>query len=142
MTPIGKGQQRPSSSVRILCTRAMRSRTRVICRARTRIRNYTFAPESPTRTAGVYSYVCTVSCLKMSESSFERGNTTTVYEESEVEYFIDVVEQGNRFGLFGKDGAFKALSNFKVDIDCEVKADQKLSGFTCIVTLFDGTRLG
>ena len=36
--------------------------------------------------------------------------------------------------------AFKALSNFKVDILCEIKADQKLSAFTCAVTLFVGTR--
>ena len=36
--------------------------------------------------------------------------------------------------------AFKALSNFKVDIVCEIKPDQKLSGFTCAVTLFVGTR--
>lgn len=61
--------------------------------------------------------------------------------DSEVEYFIDVVEQGNRFGIF-KDGSFKALSNFKIDISSEVKDGGPLSGFTCTVTLFDGTDLG
>ena len=54
----------------------------------------------------------------MSESSSEPELI-----EEEVEHFIDVVEQGNRFGLIGKDGAFRVLSNFKVDISCEVKAD-------------------
>ena len=64
-----------------------------------------------------------------------------VEEESQVEYFIDVVEQGNRFGIY-KENSFKALSNFKIDISSEVKGACPLSGYTCTVTLFDGTDLG
>ena len=37
---------------------------------------------------------------------------------------------------------FKALSNFKIDISSEVKGAGPLSGYTCTVTLFDGTDLG
>ena len=37
---------------------------------------------------------------------------------------------------------FKALSNFKIDISSEVKGAGALSGYTCTVTLFDGTDLG
>ena len=47
-------------------------------------------------------------------------------EESQVEYFIDVVEQGNRFGIY-KENSFKALSNFKIDISSEVKGAGPLS---------------
>lgn len=54
---------------------------------------------------------------------------------------FDVVEQGNRFGIF-RDGSFKALSNFKIDISSEVKDGGLLSGYTCTVTLLDGTDLG
>ena len=61
-------------------------------------------------------------------------------EESQVEYFIDVVEQGNRFGIY--KNSFKALTNFKIDISSEVKGAGPLSGYTCTVTLFDGTDLG
>ncbi len=62
-------------------------------------------------------------------------------EDDPVEYFIDVYEQGNRFGV-AKDSTFKALSNFKIDINCEVRDAGPLSGYTCTVTLFDGTELG
>ena len=64
-----------------------------------------------------------------------------VEEESQVEYFIDAVEQGNRFGIY-KENSFKALSNFKIDISSEVNGVGPLSGYTCTVTLFDGTDLG
>ena len=53
--------------------------------------------------------------------------------DSEVKYFIDVVEQSNRFGIL-KDSSFKALSNFKIDISSEVKDGGPLSGYTCTVT--------
>ena len=35
--------------------------------------------------------------------------------DADVEILIDVLEQGNRFGVM-KDTTFKALSNFRIDI--------------------------
>lgn len=32
----------------------------------------------------------------------------------DVDYFIDISEEGNRFGVL-KEASFKALSNFKID---------------------------
>ena len=42
------------------------------------------------------------------------------FAEADVEYLIDVLEQGNRFGVI-KEGSFKALSNFRIDINMEVR---------------------
>ena len=62
--------------------------------------------------------------------------------ENEVDYFINIFEKGNRFGVY-KDSSFKALSNFKIDLTFEVKNENgPLSGYTCTVTLADGTILG
>ena len=62
--------------------------------------------------------------------------------ERQIDYFIDVFEKGNRFGVY-KDSKFKALSNFKIDLSFEVKNENgPLSGYTCTVTFSDGTNLG
>ena len=37
-----------------------------------------------------------------------------------VDYFIEVVEKGHRFGVY-RDSSFRALSNFKIEIKFEVK---------------------
>lgn len=58
-----------------------------------------------------------------------------------VDYFIDVIEYENRFGV-RRETAFKALSNFKLDLSFEVKNAGQLSGYACTVTLFDGKCLG
>lgn len=56
-----------------------------------------------------------------------------------VDYFIEVVEKGNRFGIY-RDSSFRALSNFKIEIKFEVKGP--LAGYVCMVVLCDGTNLG
>lgn len=56
-----------------------------------------------------------------------------------VNYFTEVVERGNRFGVY-RESSCKALSNFKIDIRCEVKGP--LAGYVCTVVLSDGTNLG
>ena len=80
-------------------------------------------------------------CVDDNHMWLEDMTDDDVEEEFQVEYFIDVVEQGNRFGIY-KENSFKALSNFKIDISSEVKGAGPLSGYTCTVTLFDGTDLG
>ena len=73
----------------------------------------------------------------------ERGSNTDEpsFADADVEYLIDVIEQGNRFGVM-KDGSFKALSNFRIDINMEVRDAGLLSGYMCNVTFYDGTELG
>ena len=61
--------------------------------------------------------------------------------DADGEYLIDVIEQGNRFGVV-KEGSFKALSNFRIDINMEVRDAGLLSGFICSVTFYDGTEFG
>jgi len=62
-------------------------------------------------------------------------------EGVDLQYAVEVVEQHNRFGVFGRDGRFKALSNFKIDFRYEVAAGSH-SGFVCSTTLYNGDKLG
>ena len=57
----------------------------------------------------------------------------------QIEYYIDIVERSNRFGVF-KDLSFKALSNFKLDVTHEVVGP--LSGYLCTVKHCDGSNMG
>lgn len=69
------------------------------------------------------------------------GDSIVEEADADVEYLIDVVEQGNRFGVV-KDGSFKALSNFRIDINTEVRDAGAFSGYLCTVTFYDGTEMG
>lgn len=69
-----------------------------------------------------------------------------------VSYFTDVVEEGNRFGILRgpHPGKFFALSNFRMDLNCEVKSGslsslsskRVVTGYLCTVTWHDGEVLG
>ena len=54
--------------------------------------------------------------------------------EESVEYEVDIVEHACRFGLY-HETAFKALSNFKLDIVNEVRAG-RYSGYLCNIKLY------
>ena len=71
-------------------------------------------------------------------------------EDEEISYFGGVEEHGCQFGVW-KQGSFLALSNFKLDFCCEVKAqkerktkksDDAPCGYICKVTYRDGRLLG
>lgn len=54
---------------------------------------------------------------------------------------LDYFRSG-RFGL-GSGRTFKALSNFVIDIECEVESREGgIMGYFCTVTLYDGKDLG
>ena len=61
----------------------------------------------------------------------------------ESSYYGFVQENDNQFGVWKKD-AFCALSNFKVDIACEIKGNKEGDplGYIFSVTYRDGTKLG
>ena len=50
----------------------------------------------------------------------------------------------HRFGIVSGSGNFKALSNFKIEIEVEVAAPtgNGILGYICAVTLYDGKDLG
>ena len=62
--------------------------------------------------------------------------------DADVEYVSNIVERSNRFGVAtGK--TFRALSNFKIDIDGEVADENnKIVGYLSAVTLYNGEELG
>ena len=64
-------------------------------------------------------------------------------ESQTVDYFIDIFEKNNRFGVYKENSSFKALSNFKIDFSYGVQnEDGPLSRYICTVTFSDGTTLG
>ena len=62
--------------------------------------------------------------------------------KEDVEYVSSIIERSNRFGVpTGK--TFRALSNFKVDIDGEVAdGNNRIMGYVSTVTLYNGECLG
>ena len=61
---------------------------------------------------------------------------------ADVEYVTSITERSNRFGIAtGK--TFRALSNFKIDIDSEVvDGNNRIMGYVSTVTLYNGECLG